>query len=131
MAFDINAAYSASDADDEYERDPHDAGSPTADEAIASDEDETSMGEETEEEEISSSEHTPTRIGAHDGANDARDGSRDGAERERDDRLERRPTGSILAWTQDDCADFVGSLGLRQYADEFLGELTAVGRGAC
>mgnify|MGYP003623000856 CR=1 FL=1 len=31
------------------------------------------------------------------------------------------PETIITEWTPEECADFVGSLGLRQYADQFLG----------
>lgn len=57
----------------------------------------------TSSEDISSSEHTPTTYGAHDSG----------------DKL--LPEGTITDWTAEDCAEFVGSLGLRQYADQFLG----------
>lgn len=33
----------------------------------------------------------------------------------------RSPTGRIIQWTIDQCADFVSSLGLGQYADIFAG----------
>ncbi|PQE14690.1 hypothetical protein CJF31_00007672 [Rutstroemia sp. NJR-2017a BVV2] len=51
---------------------------------------------------LSSSEHTPTTYGNH-GFGDT------------------LPEANITEWTADDCADFVGSLGLRQYGDQFLG----------
>ncbi|PQE33453.1 SAM domain-containing protein [Rutstroemia sp. NJR-2017a WRK4] len=50
---------------------------------------------------LSSSEHTPTTYGNH-GFGDT------------------LPEANITEWTADDCADFVGSLGLRQYGDQFL-----------
>jgi hypothetical protein len=34
------------------------------------------------------------------------------------------PETIITEWTPEECADFVGSLGLRQYADQFLGTLS-------
>ncbi|KAH6723990.1 hypothetical protein DL95DRAFT_335392 [Leptodontidium sp. 2 PMI_412] len=49
----------------------------------------------------SSNEHTPTTYGAP--------GSGD-----------RLPETIITEWTADECADFVGSLGLQQYVDQFL-----------
>ncbi|CZS95958.1 related to MAP kinase pathway-interacting Ubc2 [Rhynchosporium agropyri] len=49
----------------------------------------------------SSNEHTPTTYGAP--------GSAD-----------RLPETIITEWTADECADFVGSLGLQQYVDQFL-----------
>ncbi|QSZ37028.1 hypothetical protein DSL72_009120 [Monilinia vaccinii-corymbosi] len=50
---------------------------------------------------LSSNEHTPTTCGNH-GIGDT------------------LPEAIITEWTADDCADFVGSLGLRQYGDQFL-----------
>lgn len=34
---------------------------------------------------------------------------------------DRLPETIITEWTADECADFVGSLGLQQYGDQFLG----------
>lgn len=34
---------------------------------------------------------------------------------------DKLPDTIITEWTVDECADFVGSLGLRQYSDQFLG----------
>lgn len=55
----------------------------------------------------SSNEHTPTTYGAP--------GSGD-----------RLPETIITEWTADECADFVGSLGLQQYVDQFLGTLPSL-----
>jgi hypothetical protein len=56
----------------------------------------------TDSEGPSSNEHTPTTYGAHSSG-------------------DRVPESSITEWTADECADFVSSLGLRQYGDQFLG----------
>lgn len=93
MAFESGTAYPESDADDEYERSVHDS-SP-----ILQTDDE---GSPTDDEGMSSQEHTPTTYG----------------KRSNEDQL---PETIITEWTIDECADFVGSLGLRQYADQFLG----------
>lgn len=58
----------------------------------------------------SSNEHTPTTYGAP--------GSGD-----------RLPETIITEWTADECADFVGSLGLQQYVDQFLGMLSSLENG--
>ncbi|KAG9233781.1 BcSTE50, mitogen-activated protein kinase [Amylocarpus encephaloides] len=50
---------------------------------------------------ISSSEHTPTTYGAQSSG-------------------DRLPEAIVTEWTAEECADFVASLGLRQYADQFL-----------
>lgn len=51
---------------------------------------------------LSSNEHTPTTYGAQGNG-------------------EKLPETIISDWTADECADFVTSLGYRQYADQFLG----------
>jgi hypothetical protein len=56
----------------------------------------------TSSDDLSSNEHTPTTYGAHDSG-------------------DKLPETIITEWTAEECADFVGSLGLRQYADQFLG----------
>lgn len=94
MAFESGTAYPESDADDEYER----SGSPL----LATD----SEASPTTSDGLSSNEHTPTTYGA---------------ERERD-RERGLPENIISEWTADECADFVGGLGLRQYGERFLGE---------
>lgn len=95
MAFESGTDYPESDADDEYERSVHDS-SPI----LATDD------EETESEGPSSNEHTPTTYGK------LSQGDRD-----------QLPETIVTEWTVDECADFVGSLGLRQYVDQFLGTL--------
>jgi hypothetical protein len=95
MAFESGTAYSESDADDEYERSVHDSSPVLATDSEAS---------PTDSDGLSSSEHTPTTYGA----------------RSSGDRL---PETIITEWTADECADFVSSLGLRQYGDRFLGML--------
>ncbi len=95
MSFESGTAYAESDADDEYERSLH-ASSPL----LATD-DEASP---TDSEGVSSNEHTPTTYGAHMSS-------------------DRLPETIITEWTADECADFVSSLGLQQYGDQFLGRL--------
>ena len=56
----------------------------------------------------SSQEHTPTTYGGHSSG-------------------DRLPETIITEWTVDECADFVSSLGLRQYGDQFLGMLLHLG----
>ncbi|RFU28858.1 hypothetical protein B7463_g7475, partial [Scytalidium lignicola] len=91
-AFESGTAYPESDADDEYERSVHDS-SPV----LATD-DEASP---TDSEEPSSNEHTPTTYGNHSSG-------------------DRLPETIISEWTAEECADFVASLGLGQYGDQFL-----------
>ena len=98
MAFESGTAYPESDADDEYERSVADS-SPV----LASD------SEATESEGLSSNEHTPTTYGAHSSG-------------------DRLPETIITEWTAEECADFVTSLGLRQYGDQFLGSLPGLGK---
>jgi hypothetical protein len=93
MAFESGTAYPESDADDEYERSVHDSSPVMATDSEAS---------PTDSEGPSSNEHTPTTYGAHSSG-------------------DRVPESSITEWTADECADFVSSLGLRQYGDQFLG----------
>jgi hypothetical protein len=50
---------------------------------------------------LSSNDHTPTTHGFAD----------------------RLPDSLIIDWSAEECADFVSSLGLRQYGDQFLGGL--------
>lgn len=40
------------------------------------------------------------------------------------------PTGVITQWTAGQCADFITSLGLGQYADNFIGRLGGSGSGS-
>lgn len=93
MAFESGTAYPESDADDEYERSVHDSSPVLATDSEAS---------PTDSEGLSSNEHTPTTYGAHSSG-------------------DRLPETIITEWTADECADFVGSLNLRQYMDKFLG----------
>jgi len=100
MAFESCTAYPESDADDEYERSVHDSSPVLATDSEAS---------PTDSEGLSSNEHTPTTYGAHSSG-------------------DRLPETIITEWTADECADFVGSLGLRQYGDQFLGMQAASSR---
>lgn len=94
MAFESGTAYPESDADDEYERSVHDSSPVLATDSEAS---------PTDSEGPSSNEHTPTTYGNISSG-------------------DRLPETIITEWTADECADFVASLGLRQYADQFLGK---------
>ena len=96
MSFDGGTAYAESDADDEYERDYD-----------RSMNDHSSMGHHEEgspiDSELSTSaEHTPTTYG-HRGSTD------------------RLAETLITEWTAEECADFISTIGLSQYADRFLG----------
>jgi hypothetical protein len=91
MSFDGGTAYAESDADDEYERSMGDA-SPVGDSETSPIDSELST----------SAEHTPTSY----------------AHRSSADRL---PETIITEWTAEECADFIGSIGLQQYTDRFLG----------
>lgn len=93
--FGAGTAYAESDADDEYERSIIGGHSPVGD-SEASPIDSEMSG--------TSAEHTPTTYG----------------HRESADRL---PETIITEWTADECADFIGSIGLPQYADRFIGKL--------
>ena len=95
MAFESGTAYPESDADDEYERSVH-GSSPVQD----------SEASPTDSDGLSSNEHTPTTYGGHNSG-------------------DRLPETIITEWSAEECADFVSSLGLRQYADQFLGMLSA------
>ena len=95
MAFESGTDYPESDADDEYERSFHDS-SPV----LATDDE----GSPSDSEGPSSNEHTPTIYEKAIGS-------------------DQLPETIITEWTPEECADFVGSLGLRQYADQFLGIL--------
>jgi len=93
MNFDSGTAYAESDADDEYERSLS-ALSPVDDEEEHS---------PIDSEIVSSQEHTPTTYGHRNSA-------------------DRLPETIISEWTADDCADFISTIGLPQYADHFIGE---------
>lgn len=90
-AFESGTAYPESDADDEYERSLHDSSPVLATDSEAS----------PSSEGFSSNDHTPT-FGNHNTG-------------------DRLPETIITEWTADECADFVSSLGLQQYGDQFLG----------
>ncbi len=91
MNFDSGTAYAESDADDEYERDIH-GSSPIATDAETSPIDSDPP----------STEHTPTTYGYRSSA-------------------DRLPETIISEWTAEECADFIASIGVQQYADRFLG----------
>jgi hypothetical protein len=98
MGFESGGAYPESDADDEYERSVHDS-SPV----LATDDDSDDRSHSgSEDGDRTSNEHTPTTYGRMSVGED------------------RMPETSILEWNAEDVADFVGSLGLRMYADSFL-----------
>ncbi|KAK3904238.1 hypothetical protein C8A05DRAFT_42640 [Staphylotrichum tortipilum] len=90
MNFDAGTAYPESDADDEYERDMH-GSSPIATESETSPIDSDPP----------STEHTPTTYGYRTSA-------------------DRLPETIISEWTAEECADFIASIGVQQYADRFL-----------
>jgi hypothetical protein len=94
MNFDSGTAYAESDADDEYERDVH-GSSPIATDAETSPIDSDPP----------SAEHTPTTYGYRSSA-------------------DRLPETIISEWTAEECADFIASIGVQQYADRFLGMQT-------
>ncbi|EPE07319.1 protein kinase regulator ste50 [Ophiostoma piceae UAMH 11346] len=91
MAFQQGTAYAESDADDEYERDIHDS-SPI---------DITESELSPTETDLASAEHTPTTYGYRSSA-------------------DRLPETIITDWTAEECADFVATIGLQQYADNFI-----------
>ncbi|KID78353.1 protein kinase regulator Ste50, partial [Metarhizium brunneum ARSEF 3297] len=90
MSFDGGTAYAESDADDEYERSMGDH-SPVGD----------SEASPIDSELSTSAEHTPTTY----------------AHRSSADRL---PETIITEWNADECADFISTIGLPQYADAFV-----------
>lgn len=91
MNFDSGTAYAESDADDEYERDVH-GSSPIA----------TDVETSPIDSDPPSAEHTPTTYGYRSSA-------------------DRLPETIISEWTAEECADFIASIGVQQYADRFLG----------
>ncbi|KAG9252619.1 uncharacterized protein F5Z01DRAFT_220557 [Emericellopsis atlantica] len=93
----FDGAYPESDADDEYERSHHGDHSPVGDSEASPIDSELSSAHTT------SAEHTPTTYG-HGGRSSA----------------DRLPETIITEWTADECADFISSIGLQQYADRFL-----------
>ncbi|KAK4123405.1 hypothetical protein N657DRAFT_656647 [Parathielavia appendiculata] len=90
MNFDSGTAYAESDADDEYERDMH-GSSPIA----------TDVETSPIDSEPPSAEHTPTTYGYRSSA-------------------DRLPETIISEWTAEECADFIASIGVQQYADRFI-----------
>ena len=96
MAFESGTAYPESDADDEYERSVHDS-SPVPDDDDRTDDEGSESGGS------SGSEHTPTTYG-------------------RMSVGEQGVGGGVAEWTAEECADFVGGLGLSVYTGIFLGE---------
>ncbi|PNY28944.1 Protein STE50 [Tolypocladium capitatum] len=90
MSFDGGTAYAESDADDEYERSIGDR-SPVGD----------SEASPIDSELSTSAEHTPTTYGHRSTA-------------------DRLPETIITEWTADECADFISTIGLPQYADRFV-----------
>lgn len=91
MNFDSGTAYAESDADDEYERDMH-GSSPIP----------TDVEGSPIDSDPPSAEHTPTTYGYRTSA-------------------DRLPETIISEWTAEECADFIASIGVQQYADRFLG----------
>ncbi|KAK4154191.1 hypothetical protein C8A00DRAFT_42993 [Chaetomidium leptoderma] len=90
MNFDSGTAYAESDADDEYERDMH-GSSPIA----------TDLETSPIDSDPPSAEHTPTTYGYRSSA-------------------DRLPETIISEWTAEECADFIASIGVEQYADRFI-----------
>ncbi|KAL2271470.1 hypothetical protein VTJ83DRAFT_841 [Remersonia thermophila] len=90
MNFDSGTAYAESDADDEYERDMH-GSSPTA----------TDVENSPIDSDPPSAEHTPTTYGYR-------------------STVDRLPETIISEWTAEECADFIASIGVQQYAERFL-----------
>ena len=95
MKFDSGTAYAESDADDEYERDMH-GSSPI---------DATDVETSPIDSGPPSTEHTPTTYGYRSSA-------------------DRLPETIITEWTAEECADFIATIGVQQYADRFLGSYT-------
>src|SRR3954447_16645994 len=93
MNFDSGTAYAESDADDEYERDIH-GSSP-----IDADATDVELDVDSDP---PSAEHTPTTYGY----------------RSRADRL---PETIISESIAEECADFIATIGVQQYADIFIG----------
>ncbi|ODA77071.1 hypothetical protein RJ55_07589 [Drechmeria coniospora] len=90
MSFEGGTAFAESDADDEYERSVDDR-PPLRDAETSPIDSEIST----------SAEHTPTTYGQSGGA-------------------DKLPDAIINDWTADECANFLGTVGLAQYADRFL-----------
>jgi hypothetical protein len=90
MSFDGGTAYAESDADDEYERSMGDHSPIT-----------NSEHSPIDSELSTSAEHTPTTYGHRSSA-------------------DRLPETIITEWTVEECADFIGTIGLQQYGDRFI-----------
>ncbi|KAL2024670.1 hypothetical protein VTK56DRAFT_6871 [Thermocarpiscus australiensis] len=90
MNFDSGTAYAESDADDEYERDVHGSSD------IATDVETSPIDSDPP-----SAEHTPTTYGYRSSA-------------------DRLPETIISEWTAEECADFIATIGVQQYADRFI-----------
>lgn len=93
MSFDGGTAYAESDADDEYEHERSMGDMSPVGESEAS---------PIDSELSTSAEHTPTTYGHRSSA-------------------DRLPETIVTEWTAEECADFIGTIGLQQYADRFLG----------
>jgi hypothetical protein len=92
MSFSHGTAYPESDADDEYERELHESSPIDAtDDALS-----------PTDSDPHSNEHTPTTYGYRSSA-------------------DRLPETIITEWTGDECADFIATIGLQQYSDQFIG----------
>lgn len=92
MNFTSGTAYAESDADDEYEREFHES-SPI---------DATDVSISPTDSDPPSNEHTPTTYGYRSSA-------------------DRLPETIISEWTVDEVADFIATIGLQQYSDNFIG----------
>ena len=99
MAFEASPAYAESDADDEYERSIG-AISPVGGNITDSEHSHSPIESEMS---VSTIENTPTTYGHRASA-------------------DRLPETIITEWTAEECADFIGSVGLSQYGDIFVGE---------
>jgi hypothetical protein len=72
--------------------------------------DQESEASPTDSEGPSSNEHTPTTYGGHSSG-------------------DRLPETIISEWSAEECSDFVATIGLKQYGDQFLGMRPAEGQG--
>ncbi|RKF63788.1 putative sam domain-containing protein [Erysiphe neolycopersici] len=98
MVFESGTAFADSDAEEEHER------SLRLSPVIATD----SEVSPTDSDGLFSNDHTPTTYGTQIPG-------------------DKLPENIITQWTADECADFVSSLGLHQYGDQFLVENDIVG----
>lgn len=104
MNFDSGTAYAESDADDEYEERSVAASSPV----LRNDHELSPIDSGIP----SSNEHTPTTYGHRSSA-------------------DRLPETIISEWTADECADFISTIGLDEYADLFIGLLPDMSTNQC